>query len=242
MELTLPEQVYEAWGSPEPVEIGLPKRGGSVYQYRLRDVVQVTPEGIRIPAEVTVTVRQSPEGVWHDSYETAPARPAEKTPGGTGSSNFDEPRLSRELKEWLQKERYKILDTQSAAQANAEWREIGYDKSPIAAGTEVYHISAGDHAYVQVYRRAAGNYAGRWIMRAEDIAGLTGAEIAEKYALPVIPDMICDVKLPPELELEVSIAGEQKQWRRSHGGNVQYGIKSTRPKDVWFTNRRRLNE
>ena len=132
--------------------------------------------------------------------------------------------------------------TEVPAQANAEWREIGYDKSPIAAGTEVYHISAGDHAYVRVYRRAAGNYAGRWIMRAEDIAGLTGAEIAEKYALPVIPDMICDVKLPPELELEVSIAGEQKQWRRSHGGNVQYGIKSTRPKDVWFINRRRLNE
>ena len=77
-------------------------------------------------------------------------------------------------------------------------------------------------------------------MRAEDIEGMTAAEIAEKYAMPSPPNMICDVNLPPDTPLEISIFGEQPGWANSAGGNTQYGIKDVETSEDWFVNKRPL--
>lgn len=77
-------------------------------------------------------------------------------------------------------------------------------------------------------------------MRAEDIEGLTPAEIAEKYAMPSPPDMICDVNMPSDTPLEISITGEQPNWNAGGGGNTQYGIKNVETQENWFVNKRPL--
>ena len=150
-------------------------------------------------------------------------------------------KLSEELGDKLKNEGYKIIDIEDAAQANADWLAKGYSSSPIAANTKVYNAEAGKFHYVRTYNTEWNNYNGKWIMRAEDIEGLSASEIAEKYAMPSIPDMICDVKLPYDTPLEISIVGEQLDWENSIGGNTQYAIKDVETLEEWFVNKRPLN-
>lgn len=76
----------------------------------------------------------------------------------------------------------------------------------------------------------------------DDVAGQEhkNADIAEKYAMPSPPNMICDVNLPPDTSLEVSITGEQLEWANSAGGKYQYGIKDVETSEDWFVNKRSL--
>lgn len=53
-------------------------------------------------------------------------------------------------------------------------------------------------------------------------------------------DIICDVNLPPDTPLEVSITGEQLEWANSAGGKSQYGIKDVETSEDWFVNKRSL--
>ena len=95
-------------------------------------------------------------------------------------------------------------------------------------------------------RRAKKLRSGRWqgskskakspfILRYDDIKGLTAKEIANKYALPQIPNRIVFIKLPLELPLEVSLVGSQEKWKAS-GGSVQYTIKYNLLENKWFEN------
>lgn len=59
-------------------------------------------------------------------------------------------------------------------------------------------------------------------------------QIAEKYALPQVPDKIVYPKIPENIPLEVSIAGPQEAWG-TVGGDVQYAIKDAFLEDDWFT-------
>ncbi len=36
---------------------------------------------------------------------------------------------------------------------------------------------------------------GNWVMKKEDIKGLSATQIAKKYSLPQVPNMITDVKI-----------------------------------------------
>ena len=63
---------------------------------------------------------------------------------------------------------------------------------------------------------------------------MSAVEIAEKYALPQIPDKIVYPKIPSDIPLEVSIVGPQESWV-TLGGDVQYAIKDVFLDDDWFT-------
>ncbi len=71
-------------------------------------------------------------------------------------------------------------------------------------------------------------------LRAEDIEGLTAAEIAEKYELSQVPDRVVHPHIPPDTPLEVGIVGLQEGWG-AIGGDAQYAIKDVLLDDDWFT-------
>jgi hypothetical protein len=103
--------------------------------------------------------------------------------------------------------------------------------------------------YVRVYVDGSrSGQASEWLMRAADVEGLTGAQIASKYALPQIPTMITDAHIPAGQSLRASIANDI-QIRQGIGGNgggggVQFEVLSKPADDLvfqsWFSNPRGL--
>ena len=72
---------------------------------------------------------------------------------------------------------------------------MGYEP-PYKPGTSVTEIQLTENAtYVRVYDKVNSRMQGGWVMKAEDIGGLTPQEIQNKFALPNIPKYICDVNL-----------------------------------------------
>ena len=77
---------------------------------------------------------------------------------------------------------------------------------------------------------------GGWIMRPEDIEGLTPLQIQEKFALPSTPKYICDVELEAGTHLRVGEVNPLEGW--GSGGGTQYDLIGQRVGN--FTNERPL--
>lgn len=116
---------------------------------------------------------------------------------------------------------------------------MGYDLPPVADGTKAYNVEAGNHQYARVFKDGVNKPKSPFILRADDIQGLNASEIAEKYALPQVPDKIVYPKIPSDTPLEVSIVGPQKTWG-TLGGDAQYAIKDVFLEDdlkKWMMNK-----
>ncbi|SFU76953.1 EndoU domain-containing protein [Butyrivibrio sp. INlla21] len=112
-------------------------------------------------------------------------------------------------------------------------------KPPYKPGTLVEEIElAEDTTFVRVYDNMPGGSGmrGGWIMRAEDIEGLTPLQIQEKFALPNTPKYICDVELEAGTHLRVGEANPLEGW--GAGGGTQYDLMGQRVGN--FTNERLL--
>lgn len=159
-----------------------------------------------------------------------------KNGGGVegGSKTINYVKLSDELGNKIETEGYKIIDIEDAATANADWADMGYDLPPVADGTKVYNVKAGNYQYARVFKEGVNKPKSPFILRADDIQGLSASEIAEKYALPQVPDKIVYPKIPSDTPLEVSIVGLQESWG-TLGGDAQYAIKDVPLDDDWFT-------
>ncbi|MBR6627741.1 MAG: hypothetical protein IKL04_07180 [Lachnospiraceae bacterium] len=145
----------------------------------------------------------------------------------------------KELSIKLEVDGYKILKTEDATIANADWYDMGFDKPPIAEKTMAYTVEAGNHSYSRVFLEGYNNPMSTFIIRTDDIAGLNAQEIAEKLALPRVPNRVVEVELPPSTPLEVSITGPQPDWG-TIGGDVQFAIKDVDLNPQWFTNIKNL--
>lgn len=77
---------------------------------------------------------------------------------------------------------------------------------------------------------------GGWIMRPEDIEGLTPLQIQEKFALPSTPKYVCDVELEAGTHLRVGEVNPLEGWGK--GGGTQYDLIGQRVGN--FTNERVL--
>ena len=88
------------------------------------------------------------------------------------------------------------LNTSSAEDVNKIFKDtMGYEP-PYKPGTSVTEIQLTENAtYVRVYDKVNSRMQGGWVMKAEDIVGLTPQEIQNKFALPNTPKYICDVNL-----------------------------------------------
>lgn len=81
------------------------------------------------------------------------------------------------------------------------------------------------------------NKARSWIMRAEDVKGLTAQQIKDKFAIPELPKYISDVDVPAGTRLRVGKVREHDVW--GEGGATQFELKD-RLSNENFKNTRRL--
>lgn len=152
-----------------------------------------------------------------------------------GELQTDYVKLGQELSNKLDTDGYNIIKVEDASVANADWYEMGYDKPPVAEGTNAITVEAGKFKYARVFNSSSRSKAkSPFILRYDDIKGLTKEQIAEKYALPQIPDSIVFPHIPESTPLEVSIVGPQTDWG-TIGGDPQYAIKDVLLDDNWFT-------
>ncbi len=131
------------------------------------------------------------------------------------------------------------VDVMSADNMNKEIISEKPDLSPpYMPGTNaiVVKTTSPTH-FVRYYVDVPGNskQAGHWMMRSEDIAGLTAEQIASKYALPQVPTHVTEVLIPPGHELRATVANDINIFpTKSIGGNgggggVQFEL-LTKPK------------
>lgn len=152
-----------------------------------------------------------------------------------GELNTDYVNAGRQLADKLNSDGYKIIKIEDASIANADWYDMGFDKPPIAEGTNAFTVEAGNYSYSRVYLEGYNNPMSSFIIRSDDIAGLNAEEIAQKLELSKVPNKIVSVELPPTTPLEVSIVGPQPDWG-TIGGDVQFAIKDVDLNPEWFTN------
>ena len=120
---------------------------------------------------------------------------------------------------------YTVINTISAEETNQWFIDDTPDYNPpYKPGTKVNEIvlqEGNDKNYVRVYAKKKYKF-GNWVMRYEDIKGLTPQQIRDKYALPDIPKYICDVELKPGTHLRQGIANEVDGWGK--GGGTQFDL------------------
>lgn len=123
----------------------------------------------------------------------------------------------------------------SAEEANRPHIEAG-NRPPYAAGTSARDIVLDkDRVFARVH--GDGNQARSWMMRAEDIKGLTPQQIKDKFALPDLPKYVSDVHVPAGTPIRVGEVGAQQGW--GAGGGTQYELLKRLP-EAAFKNRRPL--
>lgn len=135
---------------------------------------------------------------------------------------------------------YKILNTSSAEDVNKIFKDtMGYEP-PYKPGTSVTEIQLTENAtYVRVYDKVNSRMQGGWVMKAEDIAGLTPQEIQNKFALPNTPKYICDVNLEAGTRLRT---GEVNPLFGFDGGGQQYDLIINGKNVGTFTNERIIGQ
>lgn len=157
-----------------------------------------------------------------------------------GEMSTDYIHAGEELGSKLKTDGYKIIKTETANAANADWYDMGFDKPPIAENTIAYTVEAGNHSYSRVFLEGYNNPMSSFIVRTDEISGLSAEEIAQKLALSKVPNRIVSVDLPPSTPLEVSIVGPQPDWG-TIGGDIQFAIKDVDLNPMWFSNIEELN-
>lgn len=143
----------------------------------------------------------------------------------------------------------KITGRQDANFENAKAIAEGY-QPPFVQGTQVLQIVIDKPTkFVRVFGGDSGQV-GSWVMKAEDVAGLTPQQIASKYSLPQVPTMIGDVTLPVGTKMNVSVAGGISPGAakgvvtgdNGGGGGVQFQIVTPDRKlnQQWFNGARNI--
>ena len=151
--------------------------------------------------------------------------------------NFDE---VKKVVEGGYKATYKILNISSAEDVNKIFKDIMGYEPPYKPGTSVTEIQLTKNAtYVRVYDKVNSRMQGGWVMKAEDIAGLTPQEIQNKFALPNTPKYICDVNLEAGTRLRT---GEVNPLFGFDGGGQQYDLIINGKKVGTFTNERIIGQ
>ena len=159
-------------------------------EYTPEDLLDVLKkQGIAVEVDVTGNkIKNTPE-VAKDILEEVPEVVIE----GGSSSKIGYEYLDDQLGNL--KDKVKINQYQSAESVNAWWEARGY-KSPYKEKTVVQNITlTEDTKFVRVYDGVNSNLEGGWVMRAEDIKGLTPKEIQAKFALEYEPKFIGEVEL-----------------------------------------------
>jgi hypothetical protein len=124
------------------------------------------------------------------------------------------------------KNNVKVNKYESAESVNNWWKKQGYSQPPYTPKTVVQEITLlEDTKFVRVYDGVESGLYGGWIMRAEDVKGLTPLQIQEKFALPRLPEYIGEVVLPKGSTIR---AGEVNPLFGNKGGGFQFDMMQQR--------------
>ena len=137
--------------------------------------------------------------------------------------------LSNYITEEIRKsDNFTTLRKVTAEETNSWWKNVmGYDNPPYKPGTIVKEIElTKDSTFVRVYDGEVSGMYGGWVMKAEDIAGLTPKQIQDKFALPSVPKYVVDVKLTKGTTIRTGIVNPLEGW--GNGGGVQYDLMGKR--------------
>jgi hypothetical protein len=133
---------------------------------------------------------------------------------------------------------FKIVNETSAEETNNWWKDVmNYDNPPYKPGTTVNEIELTEKTtYVRVYDGDTSGMYGGWVMKAEDIKGLTPEQIQDKFALPSTPKYVCDVNLDAGTHLRTGVVNPLEGW--GNGGGIQFDLMGQRTGE--FVNSRPL--
>lgn len=104
---------------------------------------------------------------------------------------------------------------------------MGYETPPYQSETFVPEIRlTQDSTFVRVYDGKTSLQRGGWVMRADDISGLTPAQIQNKFSLPSTPVYVTDVRIPAGTTMRMGIAAPVEGW--GSGGGLQFDLMGQR--------------
>lgn len=78
---------------------------------------------------------------------------------------------------------------------------------------------------------------GRFLVRADEIAGMTPQQIQQYLALPRVPTHISEVKVPAGTPMQMGRVAPQPDYAGAPGGGIQYQLRSVIDKDNFGTQR-----
>lgn len=121
-----------------------------------------------------------------------------------------------------------VTKMSSAENVNNWWKtEMGCENPPYKPDTQVYEMKlTQDTAFVRVYDKKVAKQRGGWMMKKEDIEGLTPEEMKDRFALPARPKYATDVILPKGTTIRGGIANSLADW--GNGGGIQYDLMGKR--------------
>ena len=156
---------------------------------------------------------------WMDSYATVMAGYGAWK---SGKSTVGKTNTVKTL-DSMDESSYSVVKSSTAEEINDWWNEKGYNNPPYKPGTTVHDVVLNkDVSFVRVYDNEFSSLKGGWIMRPEDIKGLSPAQIQEKFALPTTPRYIGEVKLKAG---DVIRVGEVNRNYGFNGGGMQFDLK-----------------
>ncbi len=110
----------------------------------------------------------------------------------------------------------------SAEQANAPFVARGWSP-PYDAGSQVRVFTTNaDIKFVRV--STIENSQGAFLVRADEILGMTPLQIQQHLALPKIPTQIADVAVPAGTNMQVGRVAAQPAFGANNKGGVQYQL------------------
>ena len=140
---------------------------------------------------------------------------------GEGALHYSDAILLKERIKGLESS-IKIKSSVSSEEINRWWATQGYVEPPYTAGTSVQIIELTEEVkFVRVYDGENSGLYGGWLMKPEDIQGLTPVEIQQKFALPHLPKYVGEVTLPKGSTLRM---GEVNPLFGFKGGGLQFDL------------------
>ena len=132
--------------------------------------------------------------------------------------------------------KYRVIGEMPTEEANMFWTSRGYTDSPYKEGQTAEIIELKEPTrFVRTYDGMNSGKAGSWVMKYEDVKGLTAEQIADKFALPQVPKFICDAEFPAGTALRTGECNPLYGW---NGGGKQYDLMGVRTGN--FTNEREI--
>lgn len=107
-------------------------------------------------------------------------------------------------------------------------------RPPYTSATEIVEFTTtANTRFVRVH--GPDNMPRSWMMRSEDIAGLSPQQIQDKFALPSLPSLVSDVEVPAGTRVRVGEVAAQTGW--GNGGATQFELLARLSEDSFVNTR-----